>query len=74
MSTTPSHRLALGALAILALCPAALAQVDPATPATRTYRDEETRQVRRHHLHESVLQRAVKDAVRDGWNRITGNR
>ena len=34
-------------------------------PATRTYRDNETGQRRRHHLHESVLQRAVKQAVRD---------
>ncbi len=34
-------------------------------PATRTYLHEETGQLRRHHLHESVLQRAVKDAVRD---------
>ena len=33
-------------------------------PATRTYRDRLTGQVRRHHLHESVLQRAVKAAVR----------
>jgi site-specific recombinase XerD len=33
-------------------------------PATRFYRDRLTGQVRRHHLHESVLQRAVKDAVR----------
>jgi integron integrase len=33
-------------------------------PATRHYRDRETGQVRRHHLHETVLQRAVKDAVR----------
>ncbi|MCC6764916.1 MAG: integron integrase [Deltaproteobacteria bacterium] len=33
-------------------------------PATRTYRDPETRQWRRHHLHESVLQRAVHEAVR----------
>jgi len=33
-------------------------------PATRIYRDRLTGQVRRHHLHESVLQRAVKDAVR----------
>lgn len=33
-------------------------------PATRTYVDRETRQRRRHHLHESVLQRAVKEAVR----------
>jgi integron integrase len=33
-------------------------------PATRTYVDALTRQRRRHHLHESVLQRAVKDAVR----------
>ena len=33
-------------------------------PATRIYVDRETSQHRRHHLHESVLQRAVKDAVR----------
>lgn len=33
-------------------------------PATRHYQDRETGQVRRHHLHESVLQRAVKLAVR----------
>ncbi len=35
-----------------------------AFPATRPYRDRETGQWRRHHLHESVLQRAVKDAAR----------
>ena len=34
-------------------------------PATRTYRHEATGQRRRHHLHESVLPRAVKQAVRD---------
>jgi integron integrase len=33
-------------------------------PATRFYRDAETGERRRHHLHESVVQRAVKDAVR----------
>jgi integron integrase len=33
-------------------------------PATRTYREPESGQYRRHHLHESVIQRAVKDAVR----------
>lgn len=33
-------------------------------PATRYYVDRETGLRRRHHLHESVLQRAVKDAVR----------
>ncbi len=33
-------------------------------PATRVYVDRETGHRRRHHLHESVLQRAVKDAVR----------
>lgn len=32
-------------------------------PATRMYRHRETGQLRRHHLHESVLQRIVKDAV-----------
>jgi integron integrase len=35
-----------------------------AFPATRIYVDRVTGQRRRHHLHESVLQRAVKDAVR----------
>ena len=33
-------------------------------PATRFYFHQETRQRRRHHLHESVVQRAVKEAVR----------
>jgi integron integrase len=33
-------------------------------PATRFYTDRATRQRRRHHLHESVLQRVVKSAVR----------
>jgi integrase len=33
-------------------------------PATRIYVDRETGRRRRRHLHESVLQRAVKDAVR----------
>jgi integron integrase len=33
-------------------------------PATRMYVDRQTGQRRRHHLHESVLQRAVKDAAR----------
>jgi len=32
-------------------------------PATRMYTDRQTAQRRRHHLHESSLQRAVKDAV-----------
>ncbi len=32
-------------------------------PATRFYRDAATGRVRRHHLHESVLQRAVREAV-----------
>ena len=32
-------------------------------PATRFYVDRETNQRRRHHLHETVLQRAVHDAV-----------
>jgi integron integrase len=34
-------------------------------PATRTYLHRETGQRRRHHLHESVLQRAVREAVRN---------
>jgi integron integrase len=33
-------------------------------PATRFYLDRATGEWRRHHLHETVLQRAVKDAVR----------
>jgi integron integrase len=33
-------------------------------PATRFYLDRVTSQRRRHHLHESVLQRAVREAVR----------
>lgn len=33
-------------------------------PATRTYRDGASGQPRRHHLHETVLQRAVKAAAR----------
>lgn len=32
-------------------------------PATRTYRDAETGETRRHHLHETVVQREVKLAV-----------
>ncbi|WP_437915383.1 tyrosine-type recombinase/integrase [Sorangium sp. So ce302] len=32
-------------------------------PATRPYRDRETGQLRRHHLHETVLQRAVREAA-----------
>jgi len=34
-------------------------------PATRHYRDRETGQYRRHHLHQSVVQKAVKAAVRE---------
>ena len=32
-------------------------------PATRQYVDRETGERRRHHLHESVLQRAVREAA-----------
>jgi integron integrase len=32
-------------------------------PATRTYTDPSSREVRRHHLHESVIQRAVRQAA-----------
>jgi site-specific recombinase XerC len=32
-------------------------------PATRTYRDRASGQERRHHLHETVLQRAVREAA-----------
>jgi integron integrase len=34
-----------------------------AFPAARRYRDPGTRQIRRHHLHETVVQRAVRVAV-----------
>ena len=34
-------------------------------PASRFYRDRETGELRRHHLHESTVQRAVKDAARE---------
>lgn len=33
-------------------------------PATRRYEDQRTGEQRRHHLHESVVQRAVVEAVR----------
>lgn len=33
-------------------------------PGTRTYEDQETGQRRRHHLHETMVQRAFKEAVR----------
>lgn len=33
-------------------------------PASRTYADAETSQRRRHHLHETVVQRAFKESVR----------
>ena len=33
-------------------------------PATRCYRDRATGQLRRHHLHETVVQRAIRTAVR----------
>lgn len=33
-------------------------------PATRTYVERESRQTRRHHLHETVIQRAVRAAAR----------
>ncbi len=55
--------------------PDAMAQKDPNAgrdwgwqwvfPATRIYVDGQTGQRRRHHLHESVLQRAVKAAARE---------
>ena len=39
-------------------------------PATRTYLEPKTRQRRRHHLHESAVQRAVREAVlRAGINK-----
>jgi integron integrase len=35
-----------------------------AFPATRTYTDPASQEVRRHHLHETVIQRAVRQAAR----------
>ena len=68
------HRADLGAGAGHVELPNALARKYPNAsrewpwqwvfPATRTYWHPETRQRRRHHLHESVLQRAFRDAVR----------
>jgi integron integrase len=62
-------RRGLGSVAL----PDAIAQKYPAAsrelkwqwvfPATRTYADRDTREVRRHHLHESVVQRAVRSAA-----------
>ena len=34
-------------------------------PATRRYRDKKTGDLRRHHLHETVIQRNVKSAARE---------
>jgi integron integrase len=63
--------LALGAGAVV--LPEALARKYPSAPrewiwqwvfpATRTYTDPATRDVRRHHLHETVIQRAVRKAA-----------
>ena len=68
------HRADLGAGAGHVELPNALARKYPNAsrewpwqwvfPATRTYWHPETRQRRRHHLHESVLQRAFREAVR----------
>ncbi len=68
------HRLDLERGAGWVELPTALAQKYPTAgrewawqwvfPATRTYMARITGQRRRHHLHESVLQRAVKDAAR----------
>src|SRR5437867_10351206 len=38
-------------------------------PATRIYVEPQTGERRRHHLHESVLQRAVKEAIRRAASR-----
>jgi hypothetical protein len=42
-------------------------------PATRWYVDRQTGETRRHHLHESVVQRAVKEAVRASGDREDGD-
>lgn len=69
-----AHRRDVAAGAGWVALPSALARKDPGAgrdwrwqwvfPATRPYRDPETRELRRHHLHETVVQRAVREAVR----------
>jgi integron integrase len=68
------HALDLSGGAGFVELPAAFARKSPAAarswpwqwvfPATRTYRYGATGEVRRHHLHETVIQRAVTTAVR----------
>ena len=42
-------------------------------PATRTYDDVDTGELRRHHLHQTVVQRAVKEAIRAAQiNKLAG--
>jgi integron integrase len=67
------HQLTLGHGADHVALPGALSQKNQNArrewpwqrvfPATRLYTDRQTGQRRRHHIHESVLQRAVKQAV-----------
>jgi integron integrase len=68
------HEADLGAGLGVVTLPDAMARKDPNAaaewcwqwvfPATRHYTDRETGERRRHHLHESVLQKAVKAAAR----------
>jgi len=58
----PEGRFVGGFADGLSLCP----RMQWVFPATRFYVDSESGRRRRHHLHESVLQRAVKEAARKG--------
>lgn len=67
------HRLDQGQPQVLVPVPNAISRKHPSAesdyawhwvfPATRTYRDEVTHRLYRHHLHETVVQRAVHDAT-----------
>jgi len=54
-----------GGVGAEAPCGGPIAHLAVARPATRTHRHPQTGQIRRHHLHETVLQRAVRTAARE---------
>jgi site-specific recombinase XerD len=73
VAVAEQHRLDQGPPRILVPVPSAIGRKYPNAeseypwrwvfPATRTYRDEVTHRLYRHHLHETVVQRAVREAV-----------
>ena len=73
-ATRPQHQLDLAAGLALVSLPDGLTTKYPATarerarqwvfPATRHYRDRRTGELRRHHLHKTVIQRAARVAAR----------